>query len=348
MPEPWATQLQVWLYSVAVLIFLLVLVGGMTRLTDSGLSITEWQPIMGIVPPLNTDQWLEAFQKYKQIPEYKEINRGMELAAFKTIYWWEWGHRFLGRLVGFAFLLPFLYFLIRGRIATRHVPKLLFLFILGGLQGALGWYMVKSGLVDRVDVSQYRLAAHLGLAALILAAIVWVARSFGPGLVVGKALADKRALVFTGVIAVLVFLQIILGALVAGMDAGLSHNTWPLMDGALIPRGLWVLSPLHLNFFENALTVQFDHRMLAYLLIILTVWHLAWVLRNYGEGQLVLYSASLVALLLVQIGVGIGTLLLHVPISLASLHQGLGIALFLLSVLQLQVTVAHYRYRVRN
>ncbi len=348
MPEPWATQLQVWLYSVAALIFLLVLVGGVTRLTDSGLSITEWQPIMGIVPPLNTDQWLEAFQKYKQIPEYKEINRGMELAAFKTIYWWEWGHRFLGRLVGFAFLLPFLYFLIRGRIATRHVPKLLFLFILGGLQGALGWYMVKSGLVDRVDVSQYRLAAHLGLAALILAAIVWVARSFGPGLVVGKALADKRALVFTGVIAVLVFLQIILGALVAGMDAGLSHNTWPLMDGALIPRGLWVLSPLHLNFFENALTVQFDHRMLAYLLVILAVWHLVWVLRNYGEGQLVLYSASLVALLLVQIGVGIGTLLLHVPISLASLHQGLGIALFLLSVLQLQVTVAHYRYRVRN
>ena len=348
MPEPWAIQLQVWLYSVAALIFLLVLVGGMTRLTDSGLSITEWQPIMGIVPPLNTDQWLEAFQKYKQIPEYKEINRGMELAAFKTIYWWEWGHRFLGRLVGFAFLLPFLYFLIRGRIATRHVPKLLFLFILGGLQGALGWYMVKSGLVDRVDVSQYRLAAHLGLAALILAAIVWVARSFGPGLVVGKALADKRALVFTGVIAVLVFLQIILGALVAGMDAGLSHNTWPLMDGALIPRGLWVLSPLHLNFFENALTVQFDHRMLAYLLVILAAWHLVWVLRNYGEGQLVLYSASLVALLLVQVGVGIGTLLLHVPISLASLHQGLGIALFLLSVLQLQVTVAHYRHRVRN
>ena len=346
--EPWSGQLQIWLYSVAALIFILVLVGGITRLTDSGLSITEWQPIIGMLPPLNSDQWVDAFQKYQQIPEYKEINRGMDLAAFKTIYWWEWAHRFLGRLVGFAFMLPFLYFLLRGRIASRYVPKMLLLFVLGGLQGGLGWYMVKSGLVDRVDVSQYRLAAHLGLAALILAAIVWIARSLSPTPIAGKAVADRRDIIFSGALSTLIFLQIILGALVAGMNAGLSHNTWPLMDGALIPSGLWALSPLHLNLFENALTVQFDHRMLAYLLVILAVWHLVRVLRNYGEGQLVVYSASIVTLLLVQVGVGIGTLLLHVPNFLASLHQGLGILLFLFSVLQLQVTIAHHRHRVLN
>jgi len=266
--------LRLWLYAVAGLILAMVLVGGATRLTNSGLSITEWKPLLGTIPPLSAADWQDAFAKYQQIPEYQIINKGMSLADFKAIYWWEWAHRFLGRFIGAAFFVPFLIFWVRGAIPKGLMPKLAVIFLLGGAQGALGWYMVKSGLVDRTDVSQYRLAAHLGLAVLIYGATLWVAFGLSLRTPAAEPLPGRlkaMAALFVG----LVFLQIILGGFVAGTDAGLSHNTWPLMDGAIIPGGLGAMQPWYLNPFENVLTVQFDHRMLAYAIVLLAALNFA-------------------------------------------------------------------------
>jgi len=315
-----------WLYIMAGLVALMVIVGGATRLTDSGLSITEWKPILGAIPPLSEADWQSALSKYRQIPEYQQINKGMSLAEFKVIYWWEWSHRFLGRFVGIAFLIPFLFFWMTGRITRRLVPRLVALFVLGGLQGLLGWYMVMSGLVDRVDVSQYRLAAHLGLAVLIFGAILWVA--FGL-----REDDDKRrppdvlALSAAGLVG-LIFLQIVLGAFVAGTDAGLVHNTWPLMDGQLIPDGLAILSPWYLNLFENVLTVQFNHRIGAYVLLAWIFGHAIWTVQRTGEGALAVGAGLLAVIALAQVCLGIWTLLAHVPIDIALLHQGVAILLF--------------------
>src|SRR6476646_7905021 len=252
-----ARTLRVWLGLVALLIVAMILVGGATRLTDSGLSITDWQPATGVIPPLTESDWPEAFDAYQKIPEYLELKRGMSLEAFKTIYWWEWGHRFLGRLIGVAFLLPFLVFWIAGYIPTALLPRLAGLFVLGGLQGAVGWYMVKSGLVDRVDVSQYRLAVHFGIAMLILGATLWL----WLGLDTGPKQSSPRprhALGVAAFVLLLVYLQMLAGALVAGLDAGFGFNTWPLINGAFVPNGLGEASPWYLNPFENPLTVQFD------------------------------------------------------------------------------------------
>jgi len=232
--------IRLWLYAVAALVLVMVLVGGATRLTESGLSITEWQPVTGALPPLSEGQWQAEFQKYQAIPQYRELNRGMSLAEFKTIFWWEWAHRFLGRLIGAAFLFPFLWFLWRGWIASELRPRLWLIFALGALQGAVGWWMVASGLADRVEVSQYRLATHLLLACLILTALVWTAQRTGrnavpaPGRIRGTAAA----------LVILALLQIYLGALVAGLRAGLIYNTWPLMDGRFVPDAarLWTLA----------------------------------------------------------------------------------------------------------
>ena len=212
---------RLWLFVVAGLVTLMVIVGGATRLTDSGLSITEWQPIIGAIPPLSEADWQVAFDKYREIPQYRLVNKGMSLAEFKVIYWWEWGHRFLGRLIGFAFLIPFLFFWFTGRLTPRLIAKLAVIFVLGGLQGALGWYMVQSGLVDRVDVSQYRLAAHLGLAILIFGAVVWVAFDLAEDRAAGVSTQVLRnsALGLTA----LVFLQIILGAFDRRRNCGLRH-----------------------------------------------------------------------------------------------------------------------------
>lgn len=301
--------IRLWLFLIAALVFAMVMVGGATRLTDSGLSITEWRPLLGAIPPLTDADWLAAFAKYKLIPEYTAINRGMSLEEFKVIYWWEWSHRFLGRFIGVAFLIPFLWFWLSGRVAPRLWPRLALLFVLGGLQGALGWYMVASGLVDRVDVSQYRLAAHLTLASVIFGAILWTA----------YGLAQKRRLPSSGLewaaalIAALIVLQVALGGFVAGLDAGMGYTTWPLMDGKLIPDGLFVMEPAWRNVFENALTVQFDHRMLAYCIAAVVVIHAAVARRS---------AATLLALtIVVQIALGIWTLLAQVPLSLALLHQ---------------------------
>ncbi|MEX1152854.1 COX15/CtaA family protein [Parvibaculum sp.] len=304
----------IWLGCVAALVFIMVVVGGLTRLTESGLSITEWKPVTGALPPMSEEDWQAAFELYRQIPQYQLINKGMSLADFKTIYWWEWSHRFLGRLIGLAFFVPFVWFFIRKRIESALVPRLILLFILGGLQGVLGWWMVMSGLAERTEVSQYRLAAHLGLATLVYGALVWTVLDLTRGKA-SRALGgiSKAALALVA----LVFLQTILGAFVAGIRAGLVYNTWPLMDGAFIPDGLMARSPLWHNFFENHLTVQFQHRIAAYLLALAALWHW-WAARKTAVADsagLVLLAIALQALL------GIWTLLWVVPIPLGAAHQ---------------------------
>ena len=308
--------IRLWLFFVAALIFAMVIVGGATRLTDSGLSITEWLPLLGAIPPLNEADWMAAFEKYRQIPEYEIINKGMNLSEFQFIYWWEWSHRFLGRFIGIAFALPALFFWLTGRLEKSLRPKVIILFILGGLQGALGWYMVKSGLIDRVDVSQYRLAAHLSLAVFLFASILWVA--FG----IGHQSRQPFKVHYgpaTMIIIALIFLQIALGGFVAGLDAGQGYNTWPLMDGSIIPEGLGVMSPWWKNLFENAMTVQFDHRMVAYLIMLLVFIHGARQMT--GECRAGSSAMALLLLTFVQLGLGIATLLTQVPIVLGLAHQ---------------------------
>ena len=311
-----------WLYAVAALIFAMVLVGGATRLTESGLSITEWKPVMGALPPLSAGEWQAAFEKYQAIPQYRALNLGMSLDQVKTIYWWEWTHRLLGRLIGVAFLLPFLWFLWRGRVAPAWRAPLWFIFALGALQGAVGWWMVASGLADRVEVSQYRLATHLVLACLIYVAIIWTAQRMDehaadefPG--GGRIRASAISLL------VLVLVQLYLGALVAGLRAGYIYNTWPLIDGAFVPDAarLFFNTPLWRNFFENTLTVQFDHRMLAYVIWIGALLHLVDVARAAKRGPAITGALVLFAFVTLQAALGIFTLLLRVPLPLALAHQ---------------------------
>ncbi len=306
-------QIQAWLLFVAALVFIMVIVGGATRLTDSGLSITEWQPIVGAIPPLSHADWLEAFEKYKQIPEYQIVNRGMSLDEFKFIFWWEWGHRFLGRFIGLAFFVPMLVFWATGRLEPRLRLPAVGLFVLGGLQGFMGWYMVKSGLADRVDVSQYRLAAHLTLAAVIFAGLIWVALGV-------KSRRTSRVRIGPLLLVLLIGLQIFAGALVAGLDAGLTYNTWPLMDGDFIPDGLFSEAPVWINLFENILTVQFQHRMLAYLVVIAVIDEARKSIRR-GPPAAEMPAWTMVLTVIVQVAIGIATLIAVVPLSLALMHQ---------------------------
>lgn len=311
--------IRIWLYAIAVIVFALVLVGGATRLTDSGLSITEWKPIHGIVPPLSAAEWQQEFELYRQIPEYRQVNAGMSLEAFKTIYWWEWAHRFLARLVGFAFAIPLAFFWIAGRIPAGLKPKLVAILALGGLQGAIGWWMVFSGLSVRTDVSQYRLAVHLTLACIIFASTLWVARGLAPHS--GDAPPSEKSFAAAALIVALTLIQIYLGGLVAGLDAGFAFNTWPLMDGALVPSGLLTIEPAWRNFFENAMTVQFVHRMGAYLLLAVAAMHALASFRQAAGTTHARRAGVLLALLLAQAGIGIATLVFAVPIGWALLHQ---------------------------
>jgi len=308
--------IRIWLGCVTALIFVMVVVGGATRLTGSGLSITEWKPILGVIPPLSAADWQEAFDKYREIPQYQLVNKGMSLAEFQFIYWWEWGHRFLGRVIGVAFAIPFIAFAFAGYIRRELTPSLVALFALGALQGFMGWYMVQSGLVDRVSVSQYRLAAHLGLAAVIYGAMIWVMLGVGQ-----QSRVVKRGWAWLSAAALLAFtfVQIVLGAFVAGMKAGFAYNTWPLMDGEFIPDGLMVMQPWHLNLFENALTVQFNHRMAAYLLFVWAIVHaVAMVRENHPMRMSAVALAGAVTL---QGVLGIWTLVAQVPLSLGLVHQ---------------------------
>ncbi|MDZ5696910.1 COX15/CtaA family protein [Chelativorans sp. M5D2P16] len=309
---------RIWLYVVVVTLFTLVLVGGATRLTESGLSITEWKPIHGVIPPISEAEWQEEFQKYRRIPQYEQINRGMSLDQFKTIFWWEWTHRLLARGVGFVFALPLAFFWLAGRLEDHLKPKLLGILALGGLQGAIGWWMVASGLVERTDVSQYRLATHLTIACIIFVATLAVARGLAPHSG-GPAAAGTRR--FAGWLVVAVLVQIYLGGLVAGLNAGFSYNTWPLMDGALVPQGLFTQAPAWINLFENPKTVQFVHRLGAYAVLVLALWHAASTWRAEPGTTHARRAVLLVLLVLVQAAIGIATLVMVVPLGWALAHQ---------------------------
>ncbi|MGZ5928492.1 MAG: COX15/CtaA family protein [Rhizomicrobium sp.] len=315
----------VWLLAIALIILAMVTIGGLTRLTGSGLSITEWDPIMGAIPPLNDAEWAEAFAKYQKIPQYVLENRGMSLEAFQGIFWWEWTHRFLGRFLGVAFFLPFLWFAWKGAIRKSDWPRMLLLFVLGGLQGFIGWWMVQSGLETRVSVSQYRLAIHLGAALLLLIAILWVALEY----LQGRKTPPKPAGYAFGFVA-LIYLQMLLGALVAGLHAGLIYNTWPDMDGRVFPEHPFFSAPWWINFFENPGLAQFDHRIGAYIVAGFAVWIFARGVRLGGAAK---KSAKLVATITAaQVGLGIFTLMLQAPEGLAALHQVTAAALLCAAV----------------
>jgi len=322
-------QVATWLLLCCALLFAMIVVGGITRLTHSGLSMVEWQPLVGTLPPLDQTQWEEVFHKYQQTPEYQQVNQGMSLAEFKGIFWWEYLHRLLGRLIGLVFLLPFVYFLLRKKIDKAWAPKLAGIFLLGALQGALGWYMVKSGLVDDPRVSHYRLTAHLGLAFLIYAAMFWTALSLLYPKAAGTAVDRQRPLRrFSWVITGLVFLMILLGGLVAGIRAGFSYNTFPLMNGHWIPPEIFMLQPWYLNFFNNMATVQFNHRLIAWVLFLLVPLFWFSSRRSALTPHARLAGNLLLALLLVQIALGITTLVHVVPLPLAAAHQAGAVLLF--------------------
>jgi cytochrome c oxidase assembly protein subunit 15 len=324
-----------WLIAVAALIALMVLVGGATRLTESGLSIVEWKPVTGTLPPLTQAHWNEAFEAYKAIPQYRELNSGMSLDEFKTIFWWEWSHRLLGRVIGLVYLLPFLWFLWSGVLGSELKKRLWVILGLGGLQGAVGWWMVASGLTKRVEVSQYRLATHLVLALVIFAAIVWTLRQLTDRTPVA---ANRRLRITSVVLLGLTFLQIYFGALVAGLRAGRVFNTWPEIDGALIPSAarLFFEEPWWRNLFDNVLTVQFEHRMTAYALLALAIWHAVDAVRSRADKAVINGALWMVAAITAQAMLGILTLLYQVPIDLALSHQAMAIVVLTLSVLQVE------------
>ena len=322
-------SIAVWLLACCALVFAMVVVGGVTRLTNSGLSIVEWQPIVGTFPPLSQSDWEVVFEKYHQTPQYQKVNQGMSLEEFKGIFWWEYFHRLLGRVIGLAFFIPFIYFVARKGIDRPLGLKLAGIFLLGGLQGAMGWYMVKSGLVDNPHVSQYRLTAHLGLAFVIYAAMLWVA--LGLLFPASASQGDDRLRSlrqFSLALTSLIFIMVLSGGFVAGIRAGLAYNTFPLMNGHFIPPEIFMLEPWYRNFFDNMATVQFDHRMIAWMLAFLVP--LFW----FKSRQLPLPASTrlacnlLLAMLAVQISLGIATLLLVVPLPLAAAHQGGAVLLF--------------------
>lgn len=331
-----------WLLICCAMVFAMAVIGAITRLTESGLAIMEWAPVTGILPPLSETEWERLFALYRQIPEYQVENAGMDLASFKTIFWWEYIHRLWGRLIGFVFALPLAWFWLRGHIGRALGRKLLFALALGALQGGLGWFMVASGFAERSDVSQYRLTAHLALALAIYGYLLWLAlsvfwprpeRSHDPAVP-----ALRRALV---ALLVLVAVTIASGGFVAGLNAGMTYNTFPLMDGDLVPRGYGDLSPWSLNLFENIAAVQFNHRVLAITTVAvalgLWLWSLSRDIPPAAHGGF----AALAIMALIQLALGITALLLVVPVALGALHQA-GAILVLTATLW---TLYHLRCR---
>jgi cytochrome c oxidase assembly protein subunit 15 len=331
----WAgrTAVGLWLLGIAGIILGMVTIGGLTRITGSGLSITEWEPILGAIPPLNDAQWAEAFDKYKRIPQFLIENRDMTLAGFQGIFWWEWAHRFLARFLGVLFAVPFVWFAWSGAIRKSEWPRFVVLFLLFLLQAFIGWWMVQSGLETRVSVSQYRLAIHLGAAILLLGAILWIALEYLNGAKPGEVEAGSPSGFATikktrrgfG-LAALVYLQMLLGALVAGLHAGLIYNSWPDMNGRLFPEGAFFLQPWWLNFFENPGLAQFDHRIGAYIVAAFAFHVCAKGMRLTGLAK---KSGKAVGIITtVQIALGIATLMLQAPEGLAAAHQVTAALLF--------------------
>ena len=325
-----------WLVLVAALVFGMVVLGGVTRLTESGLSMTDWRPVTGWLPPMSETAWQAEFDQYRASPEYQQVNAGMSVEAFKAIFWFEYGHRLLGRIIGLAFFLPFMFFLAARRLDRPLALRLTWLLALGALQGAVGWFMVKSGLIDRPSVSQYRLAMHLALAFLIYGALVWTiqglrnAPDYGPA---ETGLRRQRRI--AGWLLALVSVTVVSGAFVAGLDAGHYYNTFPLMEGSLIPGDYQSGLPWWQNPFENIAAVQFHHRVLA---VFTVVAALAFWLANRGSHltrQTRHAIRALAAMVLVQAGLGIVTLLNYVPVWLGALHQAGALVLFTLAIMVL-------------
>ncbi len=322
-----------WLLVCCGLIFAMVVLGGVTRLTHSGLSIVEWEPLVGTVPPLTDHDWQTVFEKYRQTPEYQLVNKGMSLDAFKGIFWVEYFHRLLGRLIGAVFFVPLIYFWLRGRIDRRLRFQLAGIFLLGALQGAVGWYMVASGLIDEPRVSHFRLTAHLSLAFLIYAAILWVAL----GLIWPRAtdhaaenLASLRRMAWC--VTALVAAMVVTGGFVAGIRAGKAYNTFPLMNGHLIPPEIFMLDPWYENFFNNMATVQFDHRLFAWMLAVLVPLLWIKVMRGNVGSRVRGLAHALLAVLVAQISLGISTLLFAVPVALGAAHQGGALAVLTVAI----------------
>lgn len=333
----------IWLFLCAALVFAMVVVGGVTRLTGSGLSITEWKPIMGAIPPLSHDEWMMAFTKYKAIPQYELVNAGMTLSEFKGIFWWEWVHRLLGRMIGAVFALPFLFFVISKKMPQRLVWRSLVLLGLGGLQGLIGWWMVSSGLSERVTVAPERLMVHLGLALLIFAGLVWTALEAWAGKQYIRA--PRGWSIGAGLLLSLVFIQCLLGALVAGSHAGMVYTDWPLMNGAVFPEVEWGQGAV--AFLHDQALVQFNHRIVAYALLIcvsiyaVNAWR--WRLAEGGGGA----AYALAISIWLQAGLGIATLMHAVPITLGVLHQAMAAVVLGLATLNLWL-VRRSRPRIFN
>jgi len=325
-PDPARRPVALWLLACCALVFAMVVVGGVTRLTHSGLSIVEWQPLVGALPPLDERQWEDTFAKYRATPEFRLRNHDMTLAGFKGIFWWEYAHRLLGRLIGVVFLVPFLYFVARGRIRGALAWKLAAIFLLGGVQGALGWYMVKSGLVDDPRVSPLRLAAHLGTAFLLLGLMEWTAL----GLLCGRAEGPdpRRSRAVATVLVGVVFVMVLSGALVAGIRAGFAYNTWPLMNGRWVPEEILLIDPWWNNFVFNMATVQFDHRGIAYAIAAFTAATWLRVRRDVADESARRWTNALAALVALQICLGIATLLTRVAVPLAAVHQAGAVIVF--------------------
>jgi cytochrome c oxidase assembly protein subunit 15 len=317
---------RIWLGFVLLALFCLVLVGGATRLTNSGLSITEWKPIHGVIPPLNAGEWEEEFKLYQRIPEFQQLNSDMTVDQFKGIFWWEWAHRLIARGIGVIFALPLIFFWATGRIEKRLRWPLAGILALGGLQGFIGWWMVSSGLSARTDVSQYRLATHLVMACLIFASCMWIMRGLSPHS--EDAAPTRNSHRWAAVIAIFSLFQIYLGALVAGLDAGFTYNTWPLMDGAVVPSDLFIQQPFWINLLENPKTVQFIHRFGAYTLFALALVNMVIALRAASWTTHARRAVVLFALITIQAAIGITTLLLEVPLHWGLLHQAGALVVF--------------------
>lgn len=336
--RPGHGPVRAWLYLLAVLVVAMVAIGGATRLTGSGLSITEWRPVTGVVPPLSAADWAVEFDKYRDTPQYRILNQGLGLDGFKTLYWWEWGHRLLGRIVGLVFFLPFAWFWIRGMLGRRLLLGLLGLGLLGGLQGAIGWIMVASGLQPGMTaVAPLKLALHLTTASLILAGLVWLAAGTRPR---ALAPAPESVRLFAGLLPALILIQIWLGGLVAGSKAGLLYNTWPDMDGVLVPpaRVLFDKVPWIENFVDNLALVQFNHRLFAYLVVLAAIVHAVQAVRA-APGAAAGRAMGVAVLVTAQMGLGIVTLLLQVPLWAGLAHQVFAMAVLIMATVHARLSL---------
>ncbi len=312
-------QIAIWLFLVAALVFVMIIVGGLTRLTDSGLSITEWRPVTGVIPPLSESAWAEEFALYQQTAEFQIQNYAMTMAEFKVIYWWEWGHRFLGRLIGAAFAIPLLVFALARRLRPWLTPRLLVLLALGGLQGFIGWWMVASGLTDRLDVSHYRLAVHLGLAFILFGALIWTGLDAWNG--ERAALRWSPIAIFAGLFAAFTFVQVILGAFVAGLDAGRIYTDWPLMNGGFLPPAYAEGDVSWATALEDRGAVQFHHRLGGYLLALMAIVFVATAWRQAADARGFLVAVG--GLTAAQVVLGVATLMQAAPLALSASHQAL-------------------------